>query len=162
MPKIKKVATLSLAVLLAQVLLIKTIYTWLGTQTQTVFSINPASISGTQIGDTILSYLTGFTNFALTDFTVWVSMFIGAFILVYAGFFIYEQKYVKMWKGRNLSQRIFAILSYGTIVLYGLLYLMKMNVPGIALNLLIGLAINLIAITALVTFSASKLNFPRI
>lgn len=164
MPKLdlKNVAKLSIAVLLAQVLLIKTVYTWLGTATQTMFSISTTTLGGTQVGDKVIGYLSGFTDFQLTDITVWASMFIGVFAVIALGFLVYDNKFIKVWNGRNLSQRIFAILLYGTVILYGALYLLKMDVPGIAGNLLIGLAINLVAVSALVTLSASKLNFPRV
>ena len=59
-------------------------------------------------------------------------------------------------------QRIFAILLYGHVVLYVLLLALKWNIPGIAINLLIGLVINLLLISAIVTFSADKLKFPRV
>lgn len=163
MPNLKKVGTLSLAVLLAQLILSKWLYPIIGKQTQTLFSINPVSgIGGTQVGDSIIGYLSGFIPFELTNFGVIAAMYIGAFVLVYAGFWLYEQKSVPLWKGRNLTQRLFAILLYGHLVLGAVLWALKYQVPGIGINLLIGLAVNLVLVATLVTISADKLKWPRV
>jgi len=163
MPNIKKVFSLSIAVLIAQAILTKGLYPLLNLSTQTLFSISPATgVGGTQVGDTILGYLSGYIPFNLTSIQVWIAMFIGSFILIYAGFWIYEQKYVKLWRGKNLTQRLIAIMLYGHIILFVALWLLKMSVPGIALSLLVGLAVNLIALATLITLSAKKLNFPRV
>lgn len=165
MPNLKKVGLLSLAVLAAQMVLTKGIYPLIGKSTQTMFAIdvNPVSgIGGTQVGNTVLGYLTGFTHFELSNISVWLMMAIGVFVLMYAGFWLYEQKHVKLWQGKNLTQRIFAILLYGHIVLYAVLLAMKWQIPGIALNLLIGLVVNLTLVATIVTLSAEKLKFPRI
>jgi len=163
MPNFKKVGILSFAVLIAQLILTKGLYPIIGKGTETMFAITPASgIGGTQIGNTVLSYLSGFTPFDLMNFGVLVAMYIGTFALVLAGFWLYEQRYVKLWKGKNLTERIFAILLYGHAVLYAVLLLLKWQVPGIALNLVIGLGINLLLVAAIVTISADKLKWPRI
>lgn len=163
MPNIKKVFTLSIATLLAQAILTKGLYPLLGLQTQTMFSITPVSgVGGTQFGDSILGYLSGYIPFDFGNFSVWIAMFIGTFVLVYAGFWLYEQKQVKLWKGKNLTQRLIAILLYGHIILFGFLWLLKMNVPGIALNLLIGLMINLLGLSVIIGLSADKLKWPRV
>lgn len=167
MPNLKKSAILAGAVLAAQLILTKLLYPVIGKTTQTVFAIgsniNPVSgIGGTQVGDNILGYLSGYLPFSLASFGVWIAMLIGAFVLVYAGMVLYEQKYIRLWQGKNLTQRLFAMLLYGHVVLYVLLLVLKWNVPGIAVNLLIGLAVNLLLVSTLVTLSANKLNFPRI
>lgn len=163
MPNLKKVGLLSLAVLVAQMILTKGLYPLIGKSTQTMYSIEPVSgVGGTSVGDSILGYLTGFTHFNLLDLNVWIVMSIGVFILVYVGFWLYEQKYVNLWKGTNLTQRIFAILLYGHVAMYIVLLLLKWQVAGIALNLLIGLVVNLILVATLVTLSAEKLKFPRV
>jgi hypothetical protein len=167
MPNIKKVVTLSAAVLVAQMLLTKFLYPIIGKSTQTVFaigeSISPVSgIGGQQVGDKLLGYLSGYIPFDITNFAIWIAMFIGSLVLVSAGMFLYEQRYFRLWQGKNLTQRIFAILLYGHIVLYGVLLAAKWTVPGIAVNLLIGLAVNLLLVATVVTLSADKLNFPRI
>ena len=163
MPNIKKVLTLSFAALIAQAILTKAIYPLMDLSTQTVFSINPVSgVGGTQVGDSILGYLSGYVPFALGNFGVWIAMFIGTFLLVYAGFWIYEQKHVKLWKGKNITQRLIAILLYGHIVLFAALWLLKMSVPGIALNLLFGLGINLVGLSVIIGVAATKFNWPRV
>jgi len=160
---LKSVALLAFAALIAQVVI-----TWLYSlifkiQTTQMFSISiptPATgIGGQMLGNKILGYLSGIIPVDFS-FTYLIAMYIGAFALVYAGMWIYELDFA--FKGNNLSQRLFAILAYGHIILFAALYLLKMSVPGIALNLLIGLAINLILVSALITFSAKKFNFPRI
>jgi len=163
MPNLKKVGLLSLAVLIAQAILTKGLYPLINKSTQNMFSIEPVSgIGGTGIGDSILGYRSGFTHFDLANIGIWFAMFLGVFLLVYAGFWIYEQNYVKLWRGTNLTQRIFAILLYGHAALYLVLLALKWSVPGIALNLLIGLVINLTLVATLVTLSADKLKFPRV
>lgn len=163
MPKIKKILSLSIAVLLAQAILTKAIYPFLNLSTQTVFSINPVSgVGGTQIGDSILGYLSGYIPFNFSSFSVWIAMFIGSFLLMYTGFWLYEQKTVKLWKGKNLTQRLIAILLYGHIALYIALWFLKSNVPGIAINLLIGLAVNLIGLSVIIALASNKLKWPRV
>ena len=163
MPNVKKVGMLSFAVLLAQLILTKGLYPLIGQDTQTMFSISPATgIGGTQIGDTVLGYLSGFTSFDLTNFGALLAIYIGAFVLVGAGFWLYEQRNVRLPQGRNLVGRLFYILLYGHVVLYAVLFAMKFQVPGIALNLLIGLSINLLLLSGIVTFAADKLKWPRV
>jgi hypothetical protein len=163
MVNLKKVGLLSSAVLAAQVILTKLLYPLIGKNTQTMFSIEPTTgIGGSQVGNVILGYLTGYLPFDMKNIWIWLAMSIGVFLMVFAGFWIYEQKYLKLWQGKNLTQRIFFILLYGHLGLYLVLLLMKWNVPGIALNLLIGLVINLALVAVLVTLSAEKLKYPRI
>lgn len=163
MPNVKKVATLSVAVLIAQGLLTKFVYPVIGKTTQQLFSIEPTTgIGGQKVGDTVLGYLTGYIPFDISNFAVWISMFLGVFALLYIGMFMYEQRKVRLWQGKNLTQRLFAILLYGHVALFAILWLMKMGVPGIAVNLLIGLGLNLLLVSAIVVLSANKLKFPRI
>lgn len=164
MPKLDKVWKLSLAVLLAQLLLTKILYPIIGRSTQVVGAIiNPISgFGGTQIGDSIIGYLSGFTAFNILNLTVLISMYIGAFLLIYGGFWIYEQRYVKVPTGNNLMGRLFWLLLYSHVILYGILLLMKMSVPNIAFNLLIGLGVNLFFLAAIVAIAAEKLKFPKI
>ena len=163
MPNIKKVFTLSIAALLAQAILTKGVYPLFNLSTRTIFAISPTSgVGGTQIGDSILGYLSGSIPFDLGNFAVWLAMFIGAFVLIYAGFFLYEQKYIKLWKGKNIWQRLTAILLYGHVVLFALLWLLKMDVPGIAFDLLVGLGINLLGLAVIIGVAAEKLRWPRV
>lgn len=168
MPQLRKVGIIAIAALVAQLIL-----TWfysfaLKMQTQTLFSISPYSgYGGTQVGDKIVGYLTGLIPFDLSSYTVWIAMLIGAFALTWAGFWLYEQKYVKLWQGNTMSQRIVAIILYGHVVMYlaflGLNYVVPgiLNVPNVTTTILIGLAINTIAMSTLLTLSAKYLKFPR-
>jgi hypothetical protein len=161
-----KIGMLSIVVLVAQMILTYGIYPIIGKSTQTIFSIdqtiNPVSgIGGQQVGDKVLGYLSGYISFDITNIWIWVSMFIGIFALLSAGMFIYD-KMPRKFQGKNLPQRLFAILLYGHAVLYGILFFLKMNVPGIAINLLIGLGINLMLISGLIYLSVTKLGFPKI
>ena len=167
MPKLSKVAILTAAVLLVQVALSRYLYPIIGKSTQTVYAIgsniNPVSgIGGQQIGDKTLGYLSGYIPFDISNFSLWIAMFIGAFVLIYLGMMIYEQKTIRVWQGKNMTQRIFAILIYGHIIVYALLLALKWNVPGIATTLLIGLVFNLLFLGAIITLAATKLKFLRI
>jgi len=161
MPKLKSVAMLASAVLVAQFLVSKLYLLVLGTQTQQLFSITPyTGVGGKVLGDKLLGYMSGIIPIA-NPWTYLISMFIGAFVLVGIGMWIYEQKFA--WKGNNLMQRLFAMLLYGHVALYALILLLKWGtVPGLALSLAIGLVINLVLVSALVTFSANRLHYPRI
>jgi len=165
MPQAKKVAILASAALVVQILLSKFVYPIIfGNSGQTLFSIQPASgIGGQVFGDKVLGYLTGFTSFDLGSLAVWVSMFIGAFLLVYVGMYLYEQKTIRLPQGKNLSQRLVYLLLYGHVALYVLLLALKWGtVPSLALSLGVGLLINLAALSFVLTMSAKYLNFPKI
>lgn len=159
----KKIFYLSISVLIVQLALSKYVYPIIGKNTETMFAISPASgIGGTQVGNTMLSYLSGFTNFSFS-LPVIILMFIGAFILTTLGLLIYNSKIGRsIAQGKNLSGRIFWILAYGHAALFGVLYLLKMNTSGIAISLLIGVFVNLVLVSMIVAFSATKLKFPRI
>lgn len=164
MPNIKKVAMLSVAALAVQVVLSKWIYPLIGKSTQQLYAIEPSTgIGGRVIGDKVLGYLSGYLPFDITNISVILAMFIGTFVLLWAGLALYENRTVKVPQGRNLTGRLFYILAYGHILLYLVLLLLKMGtVPGIGINLLIGLGLNLLLVSALVSLSAKYLNFPRI
>lgn len=158
----KKVSMLALAALLVQIALSKLVYPFIGKSTTQLFAIEPATgVGGKVFGDKILGYMTGFIPFHFSNWAGWISMFIGAFVLIWVGMFIYDMSWA--WKGKNQTGRNFAILLYGHIVLYLVLLLLKIGtVPGIAANLAIGLAINLFAIAGILSFSAKHWNFPRV
>lgn len=137
MPNLKKVAVLSIAVLIAQILLIKVVSTLLGSTIQGYFINIPLTL-------TIKGILT---------------VVIGTLALIYAGMLLYEQKIVKLWKGKNLSQRLFAILLYSHIALFVISLIVNTWITNISL---ISLAINLVVLSLVVTISAKRLNFPRI
>jgi hypothetical protein len=167
MPKLqlKKIGMLALAVLLVQLVLSQWIYPLIEKSTTTLFSIEPSTgIGGTQIGDKVLGYLTGYIPFDLTSWLTYIAMYIGAFVLIWAGLFLYDTSFVRnnLYTGKSLGGRIFAILLYGHFVLYLVLLIMKFNVPGIAINLLIGLGVNLILVSMLVSLLANKIKAFRI
>lgn len=165
MPKLVKVISLALAVLIVQLVLSAYFYPMIERTTTTMFSIEPVTgIGGTQVGDKILGYLTGFIPFDFSNWTIYLAMFIGAFVLIYAGLFLYDTSFVRnsLYTGRSLSGRIFAILLYGHFVLYLVLLLMKFNVPNIAWNLLIGLSINLLLVGGVVGLLAKQFGWPKI
>ncbi len=161
--RIRNIFYLSIAFLAVQLVLSKYVYPIIGKSTETMFAISPASgIGGTQVGNTMLSYLSGFTNFSFS-LPVIALMFIGAFILTFLGSFIYDSKIGKsIAQGKNLAGRIFWILAYGHAALFVILYLLKMNTTGIAIPLLIGVFVNLVLVSMIVAFSATKLRFPKI
>jgi hypothetical protein len=164
-PKLSKVVSLSLAVLLVQLLLSAFLYPMIEKTTTTLFSIEPTTgIGGVQVGDKVLGYLTGYIPFDLSNWLVYLSMFIGVFVLIYAGLFLYDSKFVRsnLYTGRNLAGRIFAILLYGHVVLYAVLLIMKFNVPSIAINLLIGLGVNLLLVGLIVGQLATRMGWPKI
>jgi hypothetical protein len=144
---------LSAVLVVIQVLLTKYVYPLLSLQTQSLFSISPTTaLTSTSIGDKLIASLSGIVSLDIVSFTTWASMFIGAFLLVLAGYFVVSQKWAP-WTGKNIYQRIWAILLYGTIVLYGVILLTKMSVVStIALPLLIGLAINYVIVAGVTAF----------
>lgn len=162
MPNLKKVGIVSIAAFAAQLILNKGLYPLVGKQTQTMFSIEPVSgIGGQQVGNQILGYLMGWIPFDIANISVWLTMMIGTFLLVYAGFAIYENRFVRVWQGRNMTSRLFAILLYGHIVLYGVLWLLNKDVPGITMSLLIGLGLNLLLNAMIVTVSEKYFKWPK-
>lgn len=165
MPRLQKVGALALAVLIVQIVLSKWVYPMFEKTTTTFFSIEPSTgIGGQAVGNKVLGYLTGYIPFDLTNWAGYIAMYIGAFALVWAGLWLYDTKFVRsnLYTGKSLGGRIFAILLYGHAILYVVLLLMQFKVPGIAWSLLIGLAVNLVAVSLVVGWSAKKLNFPRI
>lgn len=165
MPKLQRIGVFALAVLLAQIILSRFVYPIFERTTTTFFSIQPQTgIGGTQVGDKVLGYLTGYIPFDLSNFMVYIAMYIGVFALIWAGLWIYDTSFVRnsLYTGRSLSGRIFAILLYGHAILYAVLWIMKSAVPGIGWSLLIGLSINLFLVAGLVAFSANKLGWPKI
>jgi len=150
---------LAIAVMLVQVVLSKWVYPMLGKTTQQLFSISPqTAITSPTIGNKILSTLSGIVSFNLGDFAVWISMFIGALVLIFVGVFIYEQRWA--WKGKNVTQRLWAILLYGSVALYVFLLVTKIEaVAVLALPLLIGVAINYFVIALVVSLLARQKAF---
>lgn len=137
MPNIKKALILGSAVFAAEFILIQLVYPMLG-----------SNINGYLTG---LSLGTGISSILI--------MAVATLALIYAGMFLYEQKTVKLWQGKNLTQRIFAMLLYSQVILFILLSVMSMS---ISMNTLIGVGINLAALSAIVLMSSKYLGFPRV
>jgi hypothetical protein len=158
----KIAAILAVPVLLVQAILTKWVYPMFGQVTQNAFSISPTTALNSQvIGDKLIGFISGIIPFNLGSISSWVSIAIGAFLLILAGLFIYEQKWA--FKGKNETQRIWAILFYGTVILGVILAATKLAVIStVGLPLLIGLAINYAAIAFVVAFLADKFNFIKV
>jgi hypothetical protein len=150
---------LAIAVVLIQVVLSKWVYPLFGKATQQLFAITPqTAITSPTIGNKILGFLSGIVSFNLGDFAIWISMFLGALVLLFAGYFVYEQKWA--WKGKTLTQRLWAILLYGSAALYVFLLVTKIEaVAVLALPLLIGVAVNYFAIAFVISFLARQKAF---
>jgi len=161
--KAKDVAFLAVAVMAIQVVLSKWVYPLFNSGTQQLFSITPQTVLGSPtIGNKVIAFLSGIIPFELATLTNWLAIFIGAFVMLIAGYWIYEQKWVP-WKGKNVYQRIWAILLYGTAVLYAVLLLLKVEVVSIlAVPLLIGLAVNYFVIAFVVSQLAQRIKILRI
>lgn len=160
--RLRDIGLLSAAVLVVQVILSKWVYPLFGASTQNLFSISPqTALTSTNIGDKILGLLSGIVTIDIGNFMTWLSMFIGVFILLFIGYFIYDQSFA--WKGKNIYQRLWAILLYGTAALYVVLLVTKTGaVSTIAFPLLIGLGINYFIVAFVVSNLAKKFDFLRI
>ena len=153
---------LAIAVVVVQVVLSKWVYPLFGKATQQLFAITPqTAITSPTIGNRVLGFLSGIVSFNLGDFAIWISMFSGALILLSVGYFIYGQKWA--WKGKNITQRLWAILLYGSAALYTFLLVTKIEaVAVLAFPLLIGVAVNYFAIAFVVSLLARQFKFLRI
>ena len=160
--KAKEIGMLSVFVLAVQIVLTKFVYPFFGTTTQQLYSITPTTAVGSQtIGAKIIGVLSGILPFSLGNIMTLVVMFIGTFVLLMAGYWVYEQKWA--WKGKNIYQRLFAILLYGSALLYLVLLVTNMSaVSAIAMPLLIGVGVNYLAIALIVAFAAKRFKFLRI
>lgn len=159
----KDLAILTAVVVAIQVFLSKVVYPLIPGVgvTQNVFSITPqTALTSTNLGDKIIGVLAGIVNFNLGNLTIWVSMLIGTFLLLMAGYFIYE-KLPRSMQGNDIYWRLGLILLYGTAVLYVVLLLTKGNVSAIGMPLAIGLLVNYAAIAMVVGFLA-KTKFGKI
>jgi len=158
----KDVGMLAVFVLAVQIALTKFVYPFFGNTAQQLYSITPTTAVGSQtIGTKIIGLLSGIIPFSLGDIMNLVTMFIGVFVLLIAGYWVYEQKWA--WKGKNIYQRLFAVLLYGSAILYLVLLVTNMSaVSAIATPLLIGVGVNYLAIALVVSFAAKRLKFLRI
>ncbi len=160
--RIQDIGMLTVVVVLTQMALSKWVYPLLGKTTQTLFAMTPqTALTSPTIGNKVVGFLTGIIPFNLGAFENWVVMFIGAFVLLIVGYWVYEQKWA--WKGKNVIQRLWAILLYGSVVLYAFLMITKIDaVATLALPLLIGVAVNYFVIALVVSLLARQFKFLRI
>lgn len=157
---VKRLGILAVVLSVLQYALSSYVYPYIfGEGAKQVFGIFPitqvdpyTAIGSLTFGDKVLGYLTGAIPINFGGFTVYLSMLIGAFVLLYAGYWLYE----KMPIGKNVYQKLWAVLFYGTAILYVVLLMLKTGSPTpIALPLLIGVAVNYL-ILALVTVKTAE------
>jgi len=160
--RLQDLGILAIAIVAVQVILSKWIYPLFGTATQQLFAISPqTAITSPTIGNKVLGLLSGIIPFELGAIGIWVSIWIGAFVLLIAGYWVYNQKWA--WKGKNIYQRLWAILLYGSAALYVVLLVTKINtVATLAVPLLIGVAVNYLIISFVITQLAKQFKFLRI
>lgn len=166
----KKIAIIALFAMLIQVFATKAYAYLFGAATQNLFSITPTTaLTSATIGNKLLGILSGIIPFDLGNWAVWIAMFIGAYILMFVGFSIYEKRWA--WKGRSESSRLWAIFLYGSLGLYVLLWLANwigvstIDIASFSISLLIGIAINYVVVAGIYILAATKikpLNFLRI
>ena len=160
--RMQDLGILAIAVVLIQIVLSKWIYPLFGTTTHQLFGITPTTaITSPTIGNQILGFLSGIIPFNLGAFEVWIALFIGAFILLIVGYWVYDRKWA--YKGKNIYQRLWAILLYGSVALYVFLLVTKISaVSVLAFPLLVGVALNYFIIALVVTQAAKRFKFLRI
>ena len=157
--RVTDLSLLAVTVIAVQMILSSYIYPLFGKTTQNLFAISPqTAITSPTIGNKVIGFLSGIIPFSLGDFGSWIAMFIGAFVLLGIGYWIYDQKWA--WKGKNIYQRLWAILMYGSATLYVFLLVTKMSeVSVIAMPLLIGVAVNYFVIALVITTLAKQKAF---
>jgi len=164
MKRMQELSILAIAVMLVQIGLSKYVYPFFGKTTQQLFAITPTgAVTSPTIGNKVLGYLSGIIPFDLGVFGNWVSIFIGALILLIAGYWVYDQRKIvgiSIPQGKNQTQRLFAILAYGSIILYAVLLILKRDsVATLGIPLAIGVAINYFVIAFIVTSLAKLPTF---
>lgn len=160
--KIREIGMLSAFVVAIQIVLTKWVYPLFNGTTKQLYSINPATgVTSDTIGTKVLGLLSGIVEFSVGDLTTLVALFIGTFVLLVSGSWVYEQKWA--WKGKNVYERLWAILLYGSAILYVALLVTNIGVvSAISIPLLIGVGVNYFAIAIAVSFAAKRLKFLRI
>jgi len=160
--RMQDLGILAIAVVLVQMALSKWIYPLFNAATEQLFSITQqTAITSPTLGNKIIGFLAGIIPFELGNFSNWIAMFLGAFVILMIGYWVYEQRWA--WKGKNIYQRLWAILLYGTGALYVVILITKIaEVSTIALPLLIGLGINYAIVAFAVSSLAKRLKFLRI
>ena len=160
--RLQDLGILAAFVVVIQVALSKWIYPLFNSTTEQLFAITQqTAITSPTIGNKVIGVLTGIIPFELGALTIWVSMFIGAWVLLIAGYWVYSQTWA--YKGKDIYQRLWFILLYGSVALYVLLLVTKIGaVATLALPLLIGVAINYAILAFVVTTAAKRFKFLRI
>ena len=160
--RLQDLGILAAAVVLIQIVLSKWIYPLFGTATQQLFSITPqTALTSPTIGNKVLGILSGIIPFELGAIGVWLAIWIGAFVLLLIGYWVYDQRWA--WKGKNIYQRLWAILLYGSAALYVFLLITKIEaVAVLAMPLLIGVAVNYLVLALIITQLAKRFKFLRI
>jgi len=162
--KIMDLSGLAGAVVVIQLLLSNYIYPLLGKTTQQIFAIGDwtaqTAITSPTIGNKVVSAISGLIPI---DFTVpaLATLAIEAFVLLLIGYWVYDQKWA--YKGKNISQRLFAILGYGTAVLFAFLLITGMSATSpISIGVGVGLIMNYAIISVIVVQLAKRVRFLRI
>ena len=160
--RIKDLSIVAIVIMVVQMLVSKYIYPLFGGTVNQLFSVTPQTvITSPTIGNKVLGFISGIIPIELGVLTNWVAIFIGAFALLIVGYWVYDQKWA--YKGKNVFQRLWFILLYGTGVLYVLLLATNIEkVTEIAVPLLIGVGLNYLIIAGAVSFLAQRLKFLRI
>jgi len=161
--KVKDLLLPSAAILLVQMMLTGWIYplfTRYGVgATQYLFSISPTTAIGSQsVGNKIVGYVSGYIPFDISNWAIWISMYIGVLLLVLIGVKVYESSF--SWKGKSESQKLFAILLYGHVALFAVLMAMGMvGLGNISTGIILGLAVNLAVVSLVYTTLADRVSF---
>ena len=159
--RLQELSLVAIVIMLVQVALSRYVYPIFDTGTQQLFSITPATaITSPTIGNKVIATLSGIVPINLGALNNWLAIFIGVLALLIAGYWVYNQRTIlglKVWQGRNMTQRLFAILAYGSIVLYAALLLLKVDsIASLGIPLAIGIAVNYFVV-ALVVSSLAKM-----
>lgn len=161
--RLQSLGMLAVAVMLVQIALSKWIYPLFGKGTEQLFSITPTTaVTSPTIGTKVLSILSGIIPINLGDFGGWIAIWIGALAVLLVGYWAYDQKW-NPWKGKNVYQRLWAILGYGSVALWVALALVTAGtLPGITVPLLLGIAVNYAAVSIVVVMLAKQFKFLRV
>lgn len=162
--RLQEIAIFSLAVMILQIVVSKYIYPVFGTTTQNLYSITPTTaVASPTLGNKLIGYLSGIIPLNLGSWQSWIAIYIGVFLVLVAGYGVYSQTKilgVKVWKGRNMTQRIWAILLYGSITFYLILLVTKISaVANLGIPLAIGVAINYAVIAIAISMLAKVRAF---
>ena len=170
MTKWKDISILAIVITAIQMLLVKYLYPLIfANSIQQIYSVLPTgyvspytAIGSMTFGDKILATVSGYIPLNLGNFATWISMFIGAFLLLWAGYWVYAQRWAP-WKGKTEAQRLWALMLYGSIALYIFLLVTKMSqVTQFAMPILIGVAVNYAIIAGVISLLAKNVKFLRI